>query len=137
MNSDDKQQVLELLNRSAYALDTKNLPMIEGCFAPEAVFVLEIAGVAEVSRFEGREAIMGLMSGALEAQTDERKHAVTNAWFREAGADSATVVSYLTLTATEHGEINLITTGVYTDTAKRSGGEWAITERQLQLDRPY
>jgi 3-phenylpropionate/cinnamic acid dioxygenase small subunit len=137
MDADAKHQITELLARAAYALDTKNLQMLEAGFAEDANFTLTIEGVAEVSRFEGREAIMGLMKGALDVQTDERRHGISNIFYEQVGKDRATVVSYLTLTATEGGAINLITTGIYTDEVVRQNGAWVVKDRSLKLDRPY
>ena len=138
MDTTDKIAISELLARSAYGLDAKDMGLLEGCFAAEANFTLTIEGVPDVSKFTGREEIMGLFSGALDAQTDERKHVISNLWYSEEGADSATVVSYLSLFATENGLTNLITTGAYTDqVARGSDGQWLITDRDLKLDRPY
>lgn len=137
MDAAAKHHIAELLAKAAYALDTKNLQMLEAGFAEDANFTLTIAGVAEVSKFEGREAIMGLMKGALDVQTDERRHGISNIFYEKVGKDSATVVSYLTLMATEAGEINLITTGIYTDQVVLQDGAWVVKDRSLKLDRPY
>ena len=132
-----REGIVELLNRSAFALDQKDLPMLEACFHADADFTLVIAGVDEPSVFSGREAIMGLMKGALDAQTDVRKHVISNFWYESEADEEATIVSYLTLMATEHGETNLITTGVYRDRVVREGSGWLLADRHLTLDRPY
>ena len=133
-----KTQISELLARSAYALDHKDLDALEATFTEAATFTLVIDGVAEPSVFEGREAIMGLMKGALDQQTDLRRHVLSNVFYAQESADSATVLAYLTLMATEHGNTQLITTGLYTDQVSRSvDGQWLIANRHLKLDRPY
>jgi 3-phenylpropionate/cinnamic acid dioxygenase small subunit len=138
VDTTSKLEIGELLARSAYGLDVKDLDSLQACFREDANFNLAIAGLPEASRFEGREQIMSLFKGALDDQTDERKHVISNIWFSEAAADSATVVSYLSLFATENGATNLITTGLYTDQVIRSdGGEWLMVDRDLKLDRPY
>ena len=137
MNLEDKLAVSELLSRSAYGLDMKDLDLLESCFAGDANFLLTIEGVEEVSKFEGREEVMGLFKGALDTQTDERKHVISNIWYGEEGTDSATAVSYLSLFATENGLTTLITTGLYTDKVVKLGGEWKVADRDLKLDRPY
>ena len=134
----DKQAISDLLSRSAFALDHKDLTTLEAGFTEDACFTLVIEGTGEPAVFEGREAILGLMKGALDAQTDVRRHGVSNIWYQHEDDDSATVVSYLTLSATENGEITLITTGIYTDQVIRDGtGGWLIKDRHLHLDRPY
>ena len=67
-----REDIVELLHRSAYALDQKDLPMLEGCFHADANFTLVIAGVDEPSAFTGRDAIMGLMQGALDVIGGQR-----------------------------------------------------------------
>ncbi|MEM7003750.1 MAG: nuclear transport factor 2 family protein [Pseudomonadota bacterium] len=134
-----KLQIQEMLARSAFALDHKDLPGIAATFHEDARFTLEIAGVEEASVFNGKQEIMGLMQGALEAQTDVRRHVMSNFWYKQTGENAATVVSYLSLFATENGLTRLITTGIYTDAVASADvdGGWLITDRLLQLDNPY
>ncbi|MEM9622103.1 MAG: nuclear transport factor 2 family protein [Pseudomonadota bacterium] len=139
MDAQAKQEIAELLARAAYALDSRDLAAIEVCFHVEADFTLVIEGVAEASHFNGRPAILELMQGALDAQTDERRHAISNLFYPHTEPDKVTVCSYLTLMGTEGGETRLITTGLYTDQVvqSESGGPWVIVDRHLKLDRPY
>ena len=132
-----REEIAELLSRSAFALDQKDLGMLEAGFHADATFTLVIDGVDEPSVFDGREAIMGLMKGALDAQTDVRKHVISNVWYESEGVDEAAVVSYLTLMATENGSTQLITTGIYRDRVSRADAGWLVAERHLTLDRPY
>ncbi len=137
VSADDKHAILELLSRSAYGYDERKLDMLEACFTPDAAFSIQIAGVPELmGPFEGTEAIMGLYRGSLEAQTDVRRHVVSNAFFESEG-DEPVVLSYLTLFATENGEAKLLCTGVYRDQLRRTADGWAIHRRHLDLDSPY
>ena len=97
-----KLEVHELLSRAAYALDEQDLQMLGACFAPEAEFRMQIAGNAPIPPFVGHAAIMELMRNAMAAQTDDRRHVVSNIFF-EAGETDARVISNLTLLATESG----------------------------------
>ncbi|MEM9758944.1 MAG: nuclear transport factor 2 family protein [Pseudomonadota bacterium] len=137
VSADDKHAILELLSRSAYAYDERKLDMLEACFTTDAAFSIQIAGVAELmGPFEGVDAIMALYSGSLDAQTDVRRHVVSNAFFETEGTEPV-VLSYLTLFATENGEVKLLCTGVYRDQVKRTADGWAIHRRHLDLDSPY
>ncbi|MEL7045169.1 MAG: nuclear transport factor 2 family protein [Pseudomonadota bacterium] len=137
VSADDKHAILELLARSAYAYDERKLDMLEACFTQDAAFSIQIAGAPELmGPFEGREAIMGLYRGSLEAQTDVRRHVVSNVLFESEG-DEPEVVSYLTLFATEDGAAKLLCTGVYRDQVQRKSDGWAIHRRHLDLDSPY
>ncbi len=132
-----REEIAELLSRSAFALDQKDLAALEAGFHTDASFTLVIDGVDEPSVFAGREAIMGLMKGALDAQTDVRKHVISNVWYESESASEAVVVSYLTLMATENGATQLITTGIYRDRVVRGDAGWLVADRHLTLDRPY
>ena len=133
---EQKLAVHELLGRAAYAYDERDLVMLEDCFSADARFSMRIAGGDLVGPFEGREAIMGLMKGAMEAQTDVRRHVISNIFFDE-GAEQPTVVSNLTLVATEDGEIRLLSAGVYRDTVVEQGGRWRVLARHLELDKEH
>ena len=137
LSADDKHAILELLSRSAYAYDEPRLDLLEACFTDDAAFSIRIAGVEEMmGPFVGREAIMGLYRGSLDAQTDVRRHVVSNAFFESEG-DEPVAVSYLTLFATENGQAKLLCTGVYRDRLQRAGDGWQIHRRHLDLDSPY
>ena len=133
---EQKLAVHELLGRAAYAYDERDLVMLEDCFSADARFSMRIAGGDLVGPFEGREAIMGLMKGAMEAQTDVRRHVISNIFFDE-GAEQPTVVSNLTLVATEDGEIRLLSAGVYRDTVVEEAGLWRVLARHLDLDKEH
>ena len=146
MDSIEWQQIAELLSRAAFYLDQKDVPSLADCFHRQARFTLTIEGNEPVV-YDGLEAIVGLMQGALDAQTDVRRHVISNLFFRETaeesgeepGEEQAEVVSYLTLAATENGHTQVITTGIYTDRVTQSGtdGGFVILDRDLYLDRPF
>jgi 3-phenylpropionate/cinnamic acid dioxygenase small subunit len=137
MKTEDKLAIHELLSRAAHGLDEHDLDCIEKCFAPEASMIVRIAGQDDVGPFEGREAIMKLMADSIAVQTDRRRHIVSNLFFEEEGDTAATVISNLTLFATENGENRLITTGAYRDKVIKVGDDWLITDRDLSLDLPF
>lgn len=137
MDSAAKSTVLELLARSAYSLDERHVDALKDTFTEDASFVIDIVGVDGEMSFEGRDAIMGLMTDSMAEQTDQRRHVVTNSFFEEEGDDRATVVSNITITSVEDGAIRLVTTGLYRDTVKLEGGQWRIAARRIELDMPY
>ena len=81
MKSSDKLAIHELLSRAAYSFDERKLDMLERCFTSEATMLVDITGIGEVGPFEGREAIMKLMSDTLASQTDVRRHVISNFFF--------------------------------------------------------
>ena len=136
LSAEQKLEIHELLARWAYAYDERDVAMLENCFSEDAHFSMRIAGGDLVGPFEGREAIMGLMTGAMEEQTDVRRHVVSNIFFEE-GEGTIKVISNLTLFATENGEIQLLSAGVYRDEVVEQGGTWRLVKRHLDLDKGY
>jgi 3-phenylpropionate/cinnamic acid dioxygenase small subunit len=132
-----KLAIHELLSRAAYGLDVRDVDMLANSFAADAVFTLRIGGGDLVGPFEGREGIMELMTGSMEEQTDQRRHNVSNVFFEEEGNKSALVISNVALFGTENGEVRLITTGIYRDKVIRSGADWKLLHRHIDLDLPY
>jgi 3-phenylpropionate/cinnamic acid dioxygenase small subunit len=136
LSVEQKLAVHELLGRAAYAYDERDLEMLEDCFAENASFTMRIAGGDLVGPFEGREAIMGLMRGSLQEQSDVRRHIISNIFFDDT-ADAVTVISNLTLVATENGEIQLLSAGLYRDTVIEEQGNWRVLKRHIELDKSY
>ena len=137
MKSSDKLAIHELLCRAAYSFDERKLDMLEQCFAAEASMLVNITGIGEVGPFEGREAIMQLMSDTLAAQTDVRRHVISNFIFESEEKKAASVVSSLVVFSVENGEINVIISGIYRDDVAKFEGDWCITYRRLDLDLPF
>jgi 3-phenylpropionate/cinnamic acid dioxygenase small subunit len=137
MKSSDKLAIHELLNRAAYSFDERKLDMLEQCFTADADMLVNITGVGEVGPFEGREAIMQLMSDTLASQTDVRRHVISNFFFESEKKKAARVVSSLVVFSVENREINVIISGIYRDDVTKSDGDWQITHRRLDLDLPF
>jgi 3-phenylpropionate/cinnamic acid dioxygenase small subunit len=137
MKSSDKLAIHELLSRAAYSFDERNMDMLEQCFTADASMLVNITGIGEVGPFEGREAIMQLMSDTLAAQTDVRRHVISNFFFESEGKKAASVVSNLVVFSVENGEISVIISGIYRDDVAKSDGDWRIMHRRLDLDLPF
>ena len=98
---------------------------------------MRIAEGDMIGPFQGREAIMGLMSGSMAEQTDVRKHVVSNIFIDEDDA-GVKATSFLTLIATQGGETRLLSAGVYNDTlVKNEDGDWQLSRRHIDLDNGY
>ena len=133
----DKQAVTELLNRAGVAYDIADTDFLTNMFVDDdAQFHLTIAG-GDVIPFEGKEAIGKLFTDSLTEQTDQRRHCITNIYFKNETDDAVTAISYLVLITVEDGELNVVSSGMYTDGCVNVGGEWKIRKRRLDLDLPY
>lgn len=133
----DRGQINDVLNRYAWGYDENKLDVIGECFTADAVFSMRIADGDLIGPFEGREAILGLMKGSLESQTDQRRHVTTNVFFESDERDAAEVMSYLTLISVADGRLNVLSSGWYRDRFVLDGDRWRIRDRYLQLDLPY
>ena len=152
LSTEDRLAIFELLSRVAYAYDQRDLPGLAECFTSDARFSLHIARAEPMAPCAGREAIMTLYRDAMAAQTDVRRHVISNPLFIETGIETGiepgaetgvepgaepTVVSNLTLLATEDGQCRLLCTGVYRDTLRRVDSRWRLHRRHLDLDSAY
>ena len=133
---EQKLNIHELLGRAALAYDERDMTTLEAGFAASANMSMRIAGGDLIGPFEGRDAIMKLFTDSMATQTDVRRHVVSNIFFDESGADPV-AISNLTLVATENGEIQLLTAGIYRDTMVQEKGNWRIANRHIELDKSY
>jgi hypothetical protein len=137
VKSSNKLAIHELLSRAAYSFDERKLDVLEQCFTANASMLVNITGSGEVGPFEGREAIMQLMSDTLATQTDVRRHIISNFFFEVEGNEAATVVSSVVVSSVKHGEINVVISGIYRDDVIKSDDGWRISHRHLDLDIPF
>ena len=133
----DKLKISELLSHAAYALDERDVDMLSACFSEEANFTMRIAGGDMIGPFEGRESIMKLMTDSMDQQTDKRRHVVSNIFFESSEGNNVSVVSNLTLFATENEEIQVLSAGVYHDQVVKTDNDWELHRRHLDLDKSY
>ncbi|WP_158734747.1 nuclear transport factor 2 family protein [Alteribacillus sp. YIM 98480] len=137
MKTEDKLAIHELLSRASYGLDERNIDMLSGCFAEDAVMTLRIADGDMIGPFDGHQSIMKLMKDSMETQTDKRRHVTSNLFFEDESETNAKAISYLTLFATENGVIKLLTTGIYRDEVVKTADGWKLKKRHLDLELPY
>ena len=137
LKTDDKLAIHELLSRAAYYFDVRNEEGLAACFVDDCPMRVNIGADVQLGPFEGRDAIMDLMRGSWDAQTDVRRHIICDFIFESASDNEATVVSTLVVSAVDGDAMALVTSGVYTDRVKKAGDDWQIAERQLDLDKGF
>ncbi|GGD06655.1 nuclear transport factor 2 family protein [Nocardioides daphniae] len=132
----DRSAVEDLANRYSLAYDTADLDGIEAAFTEDATFSMKIAGNDPMS-FGPRAAIMDLMRNSLSSQTDQRRHVNSNL-IVEGTEDGVTRTKhYLTLLATEDGQISLLSAGLYSAEIVEEGGTLRFRKLHLDLDKAY
>jgi ketosteroid isomerase-like protein len=130
----DQFAVQQTLARYAFALDHGDLAALESVLTEDAVFTATIAGETDLGPFTGRAAIVDLVRGTTQAQTDQRRHNLVNIVFRGADAETAVVWAYLMLTSNAGGSSTVVTTGFYTFTLRRTETEWRIANVFVGMD---
>lgn len=132
----DRSAVEDLANRYSLAYDTADLETMEQVFTEDATFSMVIAGGDKIS-FGPRDAIMKLMRDSMSSQTDQRRHVNSNL-IVEGTEDGVTRTKhYLSLFATENGEINLLSAGLYSSEIVEDGGTLRFKTLHLDLDKAY
>ena len=132
----DRAAIEDLANRYSLAYDSADLGGIETTFTEDATFSMVIAGGDKLS-FGPREAIMKLMRDSLSSQTDQRRHINSNL-IVEGEQDGVTRTKhYLTLVATEEGQISLLSAGLYSSEIVEEGGSLRFRSLHLDLDKAY
>ncbi|MDQ0771915.1 ketosteroid isomerase-like protein [Streptomyces aurantiacus] len=130
----ERLDVQQTLARYAFALDHGDLAGLESVLTEDAVWTVTTADEAEQGPFVGRSAILDLVRDATKAQTEQRRHHLTNIVFHRADADTAVVWAYLTLTSNAGGSATVITTGFYTFTLRHTERGWRIAQLLVGMD---
>lgn len=129
-------EIQDLLNRYSLAYDTNDMDTMAGCFTEAATFRLRLPGNDPIV-FETRDAILKLMTDSQATQTDQRRHVNSNLIVHGTEDGVTRTTHYLTLLATEDGEIKVLSAGVYRLELVEEGGHLRMQTLDLELDRPY
>jgi hypothetical protein len=133
-----RAEIADVLGRASWGYDENDVDLIAAQFTETASMTLQIGREGDtIGPFEGREQIRKLHADSLAAQTDQRRHNVSNLTIWSESADAATVTSNLTLLSIENGAIQVLSSGWYRDEFVRDGGGWHIARRHVYLDLPY
>lgn len=131
----DRESIRELFADYGYANDTRDRELLARLLAPDAGFEISIPGQGvELGPFEGAEAVEEFITADLAAQTDQRRHVITNFRFENETDDSADVQAYLSLHVTDGGRLEVRCAGVYRASVVLDGGTWRFRRIALQLD---
>ena len=131
----DRAEIEELVARYVHALDTLDAEAFESVFTEDAVY--DVTG----NVYEGREAIMGIITGlqsanarAIEAGTEPAAlyHVMSNTSIEILSDNKAKHISYAqTVRAAEDGQFVVGFMGRYEDDIVKRDGRWQIQSRKL------
>jgi hypothetical protein len=130
----DYAAIAELFATYGAANDLHDRALLGSTLTAGAVATIHIAGVEDpIGPLEGRDTIVTFFGDILDAQTDQRRHVITN--FRRLGADR--VNAYLTLIVTDAGETVVKSAGIYEATVAEEDGALKLSSFVLSLDRAF
>ena len=132
----NRESIENLIGRYSLGYDTADFDAIGACFSDNAVFRMTLPGNEPVV-FDGKEAILSLMKQSAESQTDQRRHVNSNLIVHGTEDGVTRTTHYLTLLATENGEIRVLSAGVYRLEIVGSDDDLRLRTLDLELDRPY
>jgi hypothetical protein len=118
----------DLLCRYTFALDSHDWESLRGCFTDDAV-----ADLGEFGRYEGMEAIIASVRGALGG-LDASQHLLGNV-VASVDGEQATATSYVQaqhVAAGDDGPLMATVGATYRDRLVRTAAGWRITHRKLE-----
>lgn len=133
-----RAEIENTLGRASWGYDEDDVDLIAAQFTDTASMTMQIGRDGDtIGPFEGREAIRKLHADSLVAQTDQRRHNLSNLVITAETADSASTTANLTLLSIENGAVQVLSSGWYRDDLVREGDTWLISSRHIYLDLPY
>jgi len=133
----DRDAISDLLAAYAAGNDARDTGQIGDCFTADGAFTLHIAGADTIGPLQPREALVEFFGQAFAAQSDQRRHVVTNLRVVEDAADRALVEAYLTLIVTDAGSTQLKSAGLYRADVVQDPAGWRFRSLVLFLDSPF
>jgi 3-phenylpropionate/cinnamic acid dioxygenase small subunit len=133
-----RAEIENTLGRASWGYDENDVDLIAAQFTENATMTMQIGREGDtIGPFDGREAIRTLHADSLAAQTDQRRHNISNLVIVKETPDSASTTSNLTLLSVEDGTLKVLSSGWYRDELVKQGDTWLIASRHIYLDLPY
>jgi ketosteroid isomerase-like protein len=132
--SERGQAIANVLGQWALGYDERDAVLMEGCFTDDAVLVTKLPGDQDETSCVGRRAILEHFTSHQRAQTEQRRHIVTNIVIDDHGGNVAEAQSYLTVVVRAASGHSIVATGRYRDQLVLQGGSWRIRLREVILD---
>ncbi|MGW3124421.1 nuclear transport factor 2 family protein [Streptomyces sp. NPDC001107] len=118
----------------AHALDELNVTELETVLTEDTTWTFTMPGQGMLGPVAGRAAVLDFIRDGHTVQTGRVRHHLGNVVVTTTDAATAEVRAYLLQTRNTGESIQMISTGVYTFSLRRSDGRWRIAELTLTLD---
>jgi hypothetical protein len=133
----DHDAITQLFATYAWAHDNKEFELLDGVFAEQSDFEIEITGGETVGPFHSRQETVDFIRDTTVNQGDQRRHVITNIRFSNESDSETRVTAILSLFVTKDGELTVQATGWYDCQAVDDGGTWRWSSMYLTLDRHF
>jgi hypothetical protein len=131
----DRNAIEQLFADYGWPMDSREWPVLSGVFTEDAEFTIAIANGDTIGPIVGRDAIVEFCSSTVNAQTDQRRHVITNVRIGPETDDEATVTAILSLIVVAEGGLEVKSSGLYrTNVVRGDDGRWRFTSMHLDLD---
>ncbi|WP_445525431.1 nuclear transport factor 2 family protein [Streptomyces cyslabdanicus] len=117
-----------------HALDELNMPQLETILTEDTTWTFTMPGQGVLGPIAGRTAVLDFIRDGHTARTGRVRHHLSNVVVTTTDATTAEVRAYLLQTKNTGESIQMISTGVYMFSLRRSDGRWRIAELTLTLD---
>lgn len=134
----DRDAIEQLFADYGWPMDSREWAVLSGVFTENAEFTITIAGGDTIGPIVGREAIVEFCSSTVNAQTDQRRHVITNVRVGPETDTDATVTAILSLIVVAEGRLEVKSSGLYrTRVVRDADGEWRFASMLLELDLTF
>jgi hypothetical protein len=132
----DPMAVYALYVDYAAGMDIKDFALTRDTFAADATFTLNIKGTPAIEPIRGAQAIGDFIETTTRAQTDQRRHVITN--IRHVDENGIHVAyGYLSLLVTDDAGLIAKATGIYRSEIVEEDGGLRFGNMHLDLDSGF
>ena len=132
----DQTAVYALYVDYAAGMDIKEFDLTRNTFASDSTFSLTIKGSPAIEPIRGAQAIGDFIESTTRAQTDQRRHVITNVRHVEEGG-AHVAYAYLSLLVTDEAGLSAQCTGLYRSEIVEEDGAPRFGNMHLELDGAF
>jgi ketosteroid isomerase-like protein len=130
----DRLLIHEAFARWGVAYDEARLDVVRTLFTPDAVFEVTLGSAEPIARAVGPDEIVQNVSGSLQQQADQRRHALSNIVIDELSRSAAKAIAYGIVTVAADG-LKIGATVIYSaDLRKEADGVWRFSRFVIGMD---
>ena len=129
-----RMQIQEAFARFGTGHDEARTDVVGSCFTQDAVFEVAEGQAEPFVHYQGREMIVGKLTGIIAEQSDQRRHCITNVLVENLSPDTAHAIAYGIVPVAANG-ITLGATVLYVaDLRREADGGWRFCYFYIGMD---